>query len=99
MPDIQLATLPLQELYLDPLPAVTAEKVIAVFECGRLIESDAVATIINSFFSRPFHSYAVVLNHAERIETENDLNLIERSVQRLLLSNLSNNMSGINKIY
>jgi len=77
----------LEELPGNPARVITAEKPIAVFECGRLIEADAVAVVTRTFLSRPAGSYALVMTYAERIEIEEDLDLVERSIRRLLLSN------------
>lgn len=68
-----------------PLPAIKAYKVVAVFECGRVLEPEALAAVIAALFSRPVGSYAIVLAGAERIENEADLDFVERNTWRLLV--------------
>jgi hypothetical protein len=84
-PNLKVTVLPLEGLSQDPLPAITADKVVAVFQCGTLLATDAAEAIVRAFFSRPAPSYAIVLSGAERIDSAEDLDLIERGAWRLLV--------------
>jgi hypothetical protein len=77
--------LPLEELAHDPLPAVKVQKLIAVFACGTLLGTSEVDAMGQAFFSRPLGSYTIVLTGAEELSSEEDLNLIERGMWRLLV--------------
>jgi hypothetical protein len=85
-PDIKLTMVSLESLTEDILPSLKAEKVVACFECGRLLEADAVDAVAQALFNRPAHTFAIVLNQAERIETSEELEMIERGVWRLLVA-------------
>lgn len=75
---------PLERLMEDPYSSIAANKVLALFECGRLLTADAVNALASIFFVRPSASYAVVYVGAEQIEDDEDLDLIERGAWRLL---------------
>src|SRR6266516_1531982 len=45
-PEGSVVSLTLEELSVNPAPFITAEKPIAIFECGRLIEADAAAVVM-----------------------------------------------------
>ena len=68
-----------------PHPALFASKLIAVFECGRLLEASEVKTLVAQFLPRPLESFAIVFVCAERLETPQDLDLMERAIWRVLV--------------
>src|SRR6185312_3659819 len=52
-PDTKVETVSLEALEENPLPALTAGRVVAFLECGRLIEAQAVAALSVAVLSRP----------------------------------------------
>ena len=68
-----------------PHPGLFASKLIAVFECGRLLEASEVKTLLAQFLPRPLESFAIVFVCAERLETPQDLELMERAIWRVLV--------------
>jgi hypothetical protein len=81
----EIVTLSLEQLVQRPDTSATADKVVVVFECGQLIEADETEIISQTFLTRPRGSYAIVFGHAERINSEKDLDLIKRGMLRLFL--------------
>jgi len=90
----EVSALPLEDLARDALPATMAERVVAVFECGRLLTAADVDAVGAALFSRPANSYAIVFTHAERLEHEDDLDLIERGAWRLLAPDALGDWNG-----
>jgi hypothetical protein len=84
-PDAAVTVLPLEGLVDDPVPALAADRLMAVLECGRLLEPTAAQAIAEAFFARPAVSYAIVLAGAERIGSQDDMELVERMAWRLLV--------------
>ena len=84
-PGERVATVALEGLIDDPVPALTVDRLVTVVECGRLVEPAAAQAVAEAFFPRPPGSFAIVLVGAERIETEEDLKLVERMAWRLLV--------------
>jgi hypothetical protein len=76
---------PLEDLANNPLPAIKADRAVAFFDCGHLLDAGAIEAINNAFFSRPLACYAIVMGGAEQLESEEDLNLISRNAWRLLV--------------
>ena len=68
-----------------PHPGLFASKLIAVFECGRLLEASEVKTLLAQFLPRPLESFAIVFVCAERLATPQDLELMERAIWRVLV--------------
>ena len=68
-----------------PHPTLFASKLIAVFECGRLLDASEVKTLVAQFLPRPLESFAIVFMCAERLETPRDLELMERAIWRVLV--------------
>jgi len=85
MPGSRIEFCRLESLATDPLPALAADKAVAIFECGRLLEAEEVDAVIQAFFSRPPASYAIVLDGADRIANEAETNMVERGAWRLLV--------------
>jgi hypothetical protein len=78
------------QLHIDPTassahPVLLADKLIAVFECGRLLTAPEVRMLAEQFLPRPLESFAIVFTRAERLETREDLELAERSIWRVLV--------------
>jgi hypothetical protein len=67
------------------LAALRAEKLLAVFTCGALLEAPAVDAVKRLLFSRPASSYAVVLAGAEEITNPAELDFVESGAWRLLV--------------
>jgi hypothetical protein len=67
-------------------PVVLADKLIAVFECGRLLTVSEVRMLAEQFLPRPLETFAIVFTRAERLETSEDLELAERAIWRVLVS-------------
>ncbi len=74
-----------EALAADPRPGGDAERLVVVFECGKLMTADAVDVVQRICFSRPDGSYALVLRGAESLESPEDLELVERGAFRLLV--------------
>jgi hypothetical protein len=85
LPGARVTAVRLEDLAEDPAPALKAEKCIALFECGRLVEAGEVEAIAGAFFGRPAGSYAIVLAGAELIDDEEELDLVQKGVWRLLV--------------
>lgn len=64
---------------------VAAERMIVVFECGKLMSAEDVEATAQVCFSRPQGSYVIVMRGAEQIENAEDLEIVERGVFRLLV--------------
>lgn len=90
----ETSALSLAALETDDWAALAADKVIALFECGRLIEAEAVEAVNNAFFTRPAASYAIVLCRADRLESEDELKLTLRNAWRLLVPDPKPDWSG-----
>jgi hypothetical protein len=65
---------------------ISADKVLVVFACGQLIDAETVEMVLSSIFIRPQGSYAIALSQAEHIQTEQDVDLVERGMRRLFLA-------------
>lgn len=85
---------PLEALVQDATVALRADRFLAAFECGRLLEPDAVDALALASFERPPDSYAVVLVGAENICNDDDLDLVQRIAWRLLVSGPKDDWSG-----
>ncbi len=90
----EVSVLSLEDLARDALAATMAERVVAVFECGRLLTAADVDAVGGALFSRPATSYAIVFTHAERLAHEDDLDLIERGAWRLLAPDAMGDWNG-----
>ncbi len=84
LPGTFVTTGPLEALNADPGPGLTANRVLAVFQCGRLLLPDGLAAAAE-VLARPADSFAIVLVGAEVIADQTDLGLIERAVWRVLI--------------
>lgn len=84
-PDLALTERPLEGLAQDVRTAMQVDKLIAVFECGRLLEASSMDAIAHAFFCRPAASYAMVLGGAQRLAEAEELDLVERGAWRLLV--------------
>jgi hypothetical protein len=62
-----------------------SDRLLAVFECGVVPNSAALDALIGNVFGRPVGSYAVVLTRADRIQTAEDLEVMQRMAWRLLV--------------
>jgi hypothetical protein len=67
-------------------PVLLADKLIAVFECGRLLTAPEVRMLAEQLLPRPLETFAIVFTRAERLETREDLELAERAIWRVLVS-------------
>ncbi|MGH8200914.1 MAG: hypothetical protein ACREVO_11220 [Steroidobacteraceae bacterium] len=67
-------------------PVLSADKLIAVFECGRLLTAPELRMLAEQFLPRPLETFAIVFTGAERLETREDLELAERAIWRVLVS-------------
>ena len=77
-----------------PHPGLFASKLIAVFECGRLLEASEVKTLLAQFLPRPLESFAIVFVCAERLETPQDLELMQRAIWRVLVPGAKRDWRG-----
>ena len=77
-----------------PHPTLFASKLIAVFECGRLLDASEVKTLVAQFLPRPLESFAIVFMCAERLETPRDLELMERAIWRVLVPGAKRDWRG-----
>lgn len=84
-PGLDIVTRPLRSLAEDPLPAVRADRVLVVVECGGVPGSEAVNALVGVLFRCPAESYAIVLTRADRITDENDLEMVQRMGWTLLV--------------
>ncbi len=84
-PVLEIAKTSTEEIAANPLLSGEGERLVVVFECGKLVTADAVDVVQDICFSRPQGSYAIVLRGAENLESEEDLNLVERGVFRLFV--------------
>jgi hypothetical protein len=66
-------------------PALFAEKLVAVFDCRRVLEAAEVNMILEHFVSRPLDSFAIVFVNAEKLESGEELDLMERAIWRVLV--------------
>lgn len=80
----RIAQVDLARLAAPPHPALFADKLIAAFECGRLLAASEVRTLMEQFRPRPLETFAIVFTRAERLETPEDLDLAERAIWRVL---------------
>jgi hypothetical protein len=62
-----------------------AEKLVAVFDCRRVLEAGDVNLIVEHVLSRPLDTIAIVFLHAERLESAEELDLMERASWRVLI--------------
>lgn len=83
-PGIATTISQLELLARDMRPTLMVNRVVAVFECGRLLTPEAVEAA-TAVLTRPPASYAVVLAGASAITDKEDLELVERGVWRLLV--------------
>ncbi|HLJ55764.1 MAG TPA: hypothetical protein VKT77_12065, partial [Chthonomonadaceae bacterium] len=84
-PQLEIAKTGTEALAANPLAAGEAERVVAVFECGKLMTADAVEIVQRVCFSRPDGSYAIILRGAESLENPEEREILERGVFRLLV--------------
>ena len=75
----------LEGLAQNPAPVLSIPQLLAVFECGKIIEADAMEAFSSVFFGRPSSSYAVVLTGAELVDTPEELETAQRAAWRLLV--------------
>ena len=84
VPSLEIGKAGVADLAADPLLAGTAERLMVVFECGKLMTADTVDTVTQICDRRPAGSFAIVLRGADILESESDLEMQERGVFRLL---------------
>jgi hypothetical protein len=75
----------LEDIQGEPQAALLASRLIAVFECGRVLEPAEIELVGQHFLPRPIESYAIVFTRAERLQTHEDLELMERAIWRALI--------------
>ncbi|MGH2457543.1 MAG: hypothetical protein ACRDIY_01605 [Chloroflexota bacterium] len=92
--DGRITSLPLDRLLDDPGPAILADRVVAWFACGRLLDANQVEAVARGLFPRSIASYGVVLGQAETIEGPEQLEAIERGAWRLLVARPIANWRG-----
>ncbi len=85
LPDTEIVALELEGLARNPVSALKASKLVAVFECGKIIEVEAIDALAGAFFGRPSSSYAIVLSGAEMVDTPEELETAQRAAWRLLV--------------
>jgi hypothetical protein len=68
-----------------PCRALGAAKLVAVLECGRVLEAPEVKAIVEQFLPRPLESFAIVFARAELLESSEDLDLMERLIWRVVV--------------
>jgi hypothetical protein len=68
-----------------PCRPLSAAKLVAVFECGRMLEALEVKAIAEQFLPRPLESFAIVFTRAELLESAEDLDLMERLIWRVVV--------------
>ena len=68
-----------------PFQALSAAKLVAVLECGRVLQAAEVKAIAEQFLPRPLESFAIVFTGAERLESSQDLDLMERAIWRVVV--------------
>jgi hypothetical protein len=79
-----LSTGPLQPMKDNPTAALAANRVVIVFQCGRLFKAEEVDAA-NEILSRPPMSYAIVFVGAEAMQDLHELNLVERGIWQVLV--------------
>ena len=84
-PALEIAKTGTEALAANPMCAGEVERLVVVFECGKLMTAAAVDVVQQICFSRPEGSYAIVLRGAENLESDEELDLLERGVFRLLV--------------
>lgn len=94
LPGALVTSLPLEELAQDPFPALKAQKVLALFQCGALLGATEAEALAQAFLNRPPDSYAIVLSGTERIASEDELALVERGAWRLFVPDAPLNLEG-----
>ncbi|BCM94390.1 hypothetical protein IAD21_06297 [Abditibacteriota bacterium] len=85
LPEAEIVVSELESLARNPVPALKASKLIAVFECGKIIQADAMDALSSIFFGRPSSSYAIVLSGAELVDTPEELETVQRAAWRVLV--------------
>jgi hypothetical protein len=83
-PGAIVTTAPLEALAPDGGPGLAANRVVVVFQCGRLLMPEGVDAATR-IFMRPAESFAVVFVGAEAITDRDDLDLVERGIWRVLV--------------
>ena len=76
----------LEPLRHDPTLTLSADRMIAVFPCGSVPDTDALEAVAAAVFARPTGSYAIVLVADERLASAGDLEAVERFAWRLLVA-------------
>ncbi|RYX80674.1 hypothetical protein EON83_27575 [bacterium] len=84
-PESETTVISLEGLAHDPTAALKATKIIAVFECGKIIEAEAMEALASTFFGRPSSSYAIVLSGAELVDSPEELETAQRAAWRVLV--------------
>jgi hypothetical protein len=82
--DVQVRTGPLEPVRDNPAAALAANRVVTVFQCGRLLNVEGVDAA-TEILSRPAASYAIVFVGAEAIRDLDELDLIERGIWQALV--------------
>ncbi|NJL32785.1 MAG: hypothetical protein HC893_01660 [Chloroflexaceae bacterium] len=85
-PQEQVHVVSFDQLASDHLLFVRVPRVLAIFECGRLVEPAVVDLLTTLFFRRPPGSYAMVLVNAESISSPQDMESVERIAWGALVS-------------
>jgi hypothetical protein len=80
-----IAEEPIEQIAAPPFRALSAAKLVAVLECGRVLEAREVKVIAEQFLPRPLESFAIVFTRAERLESSEDLDLMERAIWRVVV--------------
>lgn len=62
------------------------QKLVFVFECGKLVDAETYQMLKDVLFVRPVGTYAIVLTKAEKIQSEQDLDAVERIARGAFIS-------------
>ena len=81
----EVAAEPIGQAAAPPFRALFAAKLVAVLECGRVLDAAEVQTIAQQLLPRPIESFAIVFTHVERLESSEDLDLMERAIWRVVV--------------
>ena len=68
-----------------PFRGLSAAKLVAVFECGRVLEAPEVKAIAEQYLPRPIETFAIVFTCAERLQSSEDFDLMERAIWRVVV--------------
>jgi hypothetical protein len=85
MPDANILETEMRQIAETPSLALLAPKLVAVFASGCLLEAEDVRVIEEQYLPRPLGSFAIIFTGAERLESREDLKLMERAIWRVLV--------------